>query len=176
MREEIHHHIHVLTGPVQGGKTSLLKERIALLKKGGIRVMGFICPGTISQGRRSEFQLENIHTGQRVAMGSEKEKKGWVKYRRFYFNPEAFSQGKAWIEKAVSEQADLLVIDEVGPMELEGMGWSEILDFLENKTGVFQLWIVRQQILPEVLGKWKIPEDQIFTFETIEDLMKKWKQ
>lgn len=174
MRDESHHQVHVLTGPVQGGKTSLLAEQAALLKHGGIKVMGILSPGVISEGRRTEFQLENIHTGQRIPMGREKEQKGWMKYRRFYFNPEAFRKGRAWIEQAVTEQADLLLIDEVGPLELEGMGWSGILDSLRNESGIRQVWTVRESLVPEVCRRWKIIENQVYTTDSMDVLLKKW--
>jgi len=167
-------HIHVLTGPVQGGKTTLVAEKVAQLKDSGIRVEGFLCPGTMTGRRRSDFTLMNIGSGQKVAMGSEAQMTDWIKYRRFFFNPDAFSEGSLWIKKALAEQADLLIIDEVGPMELEGMGWSDILDFLENKTDINQLWIVRQEILPEVTRRWNIPDQQVFTAKSIEGLLRKW--
>jgi iron complex transport system ATP-binding protein len=69
---------------------------------------------------------------------------------------------------------DLLVIDEVGPMELKGDGWSKTLDTLAQNSSVTQLWIVRQQILNEVSERWKIPNDQILTAETIETLTQRW--
>jgi len=168
------HHIQVLTGPVQGGKTTFVAEQLVGLKTKGIRVHGFLCPGTLDRGRRSGFTLQNIHTGQQLAMGSETKQTGWLKYKRFYFNPAAFILGRAWIEHALSAQADLLVIDEVGPMELEGMGWSEILHILEHKTGMIQLWIVRQDILPEVSGRWHIPEQAVYTKKSLEKLFETW--
>lgn len=174
MRDKKHPHLHVLTGPVLGGKTSLLREKTALLKEGGFRVMGILCPGKISEGRRSEFWLENIHTGEQIPMGSERVMEGWKKYRRFYFNPQAFLTGEVWIQNAVSEQADLLVLDEVGPMELEGQGWYGILEKLQNNSGIKQLWTVREKLVPEVCRRWNIPDDQVYTGKSMEALLKKW--
>ena len=169
-----HHHIFVLTGPVQGGKTTTVSEKVTQLRNRGVKVMGFLCPGSFSEGKRSAFDLENIETGDQIPMGSEREKKGWVKYRRFFFNPQAFLSGATWISESIKRDPDLIVIDEVGPMELEGIGWSEALDNLVKTSSVTQLWIVRQQILPEVIEKWKIPENHLFTIKTIEDLTHKW--
>jgi nucleoside-triphosphatase THEP1 len=153
-----------------------MAEQLTLLKNKGIRVKGFLCPGSLSEGRRSDFSLKNIHNGQELAMGSDTEKEGWIKYRRFYFNPEAFRLGSLWIKEALEEPADLLVIDEVGPMELDGMGWSEILDTLENKSGMDQLWIVRQGILAEVIRRWKISDQQVCTTESMASLFRTWKK
>jgi nucleoside-triphosphatase THEP1 len=169
-----HKHIFVLTGPVQGGKTTLVSEKTSLLREKGVKVMGFLCPGSFSEGLRSAFSLVDLETGRRVPMGDTKKQKGWVKFRRFFFNPEAFVQGELWIKRCLKRDPDLLVIDEVGPMELEGKGWAPTLDTLAQNSSITQLWIVRQQILNEVSEKWKIPEDQIFTAETFENLSHKW--
>lgn len=171
---ELHHHIHVLSGPVQGGKTSFIAEKIPQLKERGLRVGGFLCPGTIAEGRRTDFKLMNIGTGKELPMGNEQELMGWTKFRRFYFNPKTFHEGTKWIMEAIREKADLLVIDEVGPMELEGSGWSDILDFLENKKDIIQLWIVRQEIVPDVLQRWHIPDHHVYTLESIKSLFRKW--
>ncbi len=167
-------HIFVLTGPVQGGKTTLVSEKTSLLREKGVKVMGFLCPGSFSEDLRSAFSLVDLETGRRVPMGDVKEQKGWVKFRRFYFNPEAFVQGELWIKSCLKRDPDLLVIDEVGPMELEGKGWSTTLDTLAQNSSITQLWIVRQQILPDVIQRWIIPEDHVFTTETFENLSHKW--
>ena len=169
-----HFHIFVLTGPVQGGKTNSASEQVTLLKEKGVKVMGFLCPGSFSEGKRSAFSLVDIETGRQVPMGDANEQKGWVKFRRFFFNPEAFIQGELWIKSSLKRDPDLLVIDEVGPMELDGKGWSKILDTLAQKSSVTQWWIVRQEILPDVIQRWNIPENQIFTADTFEKLSYKW--
>lgn len=167
-------HIYVLTGPVQGGKTTAVSEKISLLRENGIKVLGFLCPGSFSEGLRSAFSLEDIETGRQVPMGDADEQKGWVKFRRFFFNPEAFAQGELWIKRALEREPDLLVIDEVGPMELEGYGWSKSLDTLAQNSHIPQLWIVRHEIVPEVLSKWNILDNQVFTLESISELTQRW--
>jgi nucleoside-triphosphatase THEP1 len=169
-----HSHIYILTGPVQAGKTTMVSEKVNLLREKGVNVMGFLCPGSFSGGKRSAFSLVDLETGRQVPMGDVNGQKGWVKFRRFFFNPEAFIQGKLWINGCFKKDPDLLVIDEVGPMELEGGGWSDTLDALAQNSSVAQLWIVRQEIVQEVLRKWSISEDQVYTAESIDNLTRRW--
>ena len=136
--------------------------------------MGFLCPGSFSEGKRSAFTLMDLETGSRIPMGDVNEQKGWVKFRRFFFNPEAFIQGELWIQSCFKKDPGLLVIDEVGPMELEGGGWAKTLDTLAQNSTVAQLWMVRQEIVQEVLRKWSIPEDQVYTAESIDNLIQRW--
>jgi len=165
---EYHHHITLLTGRVQGGKTTQATLLVNRLVNEGFNVMGFLCPGTFSSGVRSAFSLVNIKTGDRIPMGSVEEPEGWVPYRRFHFNPEAFRLGSTWIRDCKTKEPDLVVIDEVGPMELEEMGWWEILQFLCNQKELVQLWIVREHIIQEVAVKWKIPTDNIVRMEALD--------
>jgi nucleoside-triphosphatase THEP1 len=50
-----------------------------------------------------------------------------------------------------------MVIDEVGPMELEGSGWLESLESLQTSSIPVQLWNVREPLIAEVAEKWDIP-------------------
>ncbi|RLD56273.1 MAG: hypothetical protein DRI97_07795, partial [Bacteroidetes bacterium] len=85
--------IFLITGTIQGGKTSYLIELAELLRKRGLSVGGFLAPGTFESGERSGFKLKNILSGVEIPMASTKETAGWFKYRRFWFNPDAFIQG-----------------------------------------------------------------------------------
>ncbi|MCD4711360.1 MAG: nucleoside-triphosphatase [Bacteroidales bacterium] len=131
--------IFLVTGTVQGGKTTFLSELVGLLKKSELKVGGFLSPGRIDFGERSGFNLKNIGNGMVLSMASAQEKGEWIKYRRFWFNPDAFKQGLEWIHKCLLQKPDVVVIDEVGPMELEGSGWSDALKTLRNSSVPVQL-------------------------------------
>ena len=126
----------LVTGKVQGGKTSYLTELVDQLKNREIKVAGFLSPGSFESGERSGFHLKNILTGMEIPMASVREMDAWVKYRRFWFNPDAFRQGREWILSSLTLDPDVMVIDEVGPMELEGSGWSESLESLQNSSAL----------------------------------------
>ena len=50
-------------------------------------------------------------------MASVLKTKNWMKYRRFWFNPDAFNQGREWVRECLMQETQIIVIDEVGPME-----------------------------------------------------------
>lgn len=160
--------VFLVTGPVQGGKTTFLSALAALLKKRGLTPGGFLCPGTFDSGNRSEFYLKNILTGVELPMGSARETLQWFKYRRFWFNPGAFKVGEEWIRECLRQEAQIIVIDEVGPMELEGSGWSEILDDLVKQPVPLQLWSVRENILQEVMQRWNIHSEHLIRIDTMD--------
>ena len=162
------HTIFLVTGPVQGGKTSFLSELAELLKKRGLTLGGFLCPGSFDSGQRSGFSLKNIGTGMKLAMASDKETPEWFKYRRFWFNPLAFKEGKEWIQACLRREPDVVVIDEVGPMELDGSGWSELLNKLVISPVPVHIWSVRENLLGEVMQRWDISSDHHIRIEKTE--------
>ncbi len=160
--------IILLTGSVQGGKTTFLRSLIERLYQRGLKAGGFLCPGTFDSGIRSAFSLKNIQTGVELPMAASKETSDWFKYRRFWFNPEAFITGREWTLEQLSQKPDMLVIDEVGPMELEGSGWSELLEDLVKAPVSLLLWSVRENIVSEVMQQWDVPPDHLIRIDTMD--------
>ena len=91
---------------------------------------------------------------------------GWLRHRGFYFNPDALRKGEEILSDGMQNGAELLVIDEVGPVELSGGGWSRILGEMEKEYHTPQIWVVREKILHEVKDRWQIPEQNIYHAET----------
>ncbi len=162
------HTIFLVTGSVQGGKTTFLSELVGLLKKRELKVGGFLSPGSFDSGERSGFNLKNIENGMQIPMASSQETSKWIKYRRFWFNPDAFKQGFEWIQACLLQKPHVVVIDEVGPMELEGSGWSETLETLRTSSVPVQLWSVRERLLNEVIERWDIPFENVIRIEEVE--------
>jgi len=168
MRNDPHHNIHVITGKVQGGKTTFLTEIIERLTREEVKITGFLCPGSFHKGERSGFTLVNPEDGRQIQLATIQEKKEWLRFSRFYFNPDAFVQGETWIRHGLTQHPDLVVIDEVGPMELQELGWNNVLRIIEKRHDIAQIWVVREQILQDVKQRWNIHPDNIFGIDRTE--------
>ena len=160
-----HHQILVISGPVHGGKTTFVSMLADMLKDHGIEPCGFICKGRFTGGERSAFTLVDLEDGSEIAFATTRKRPGWERFRRFYINPEALAKGERIARKAVREGSDLLVVDEVGPLELEGGGWSGILEMLAVERNLMQIWVARQQIVDALRQRWRIPGENIFRLE-----------
>jgi len=151
----------VVTGGVQRGKTTYLSGLVRHLHKEHISTAGFLSEGTFSGNQRSAFTLVNVENGEKLDLASVEEKEGWVCFGRFFFNPEALAEGERIIRKGMEQKADLVVLDEVGPFELNGGVWSDILDQLCNAHSIAQIWVVRDRVLKEVMKRWNIPLENV---------------
>lgn len=154
--------IHVITGKVQGGKATFLASLVEGLRKHDLRIAGFLSRESVSGERGNGFTLVDLEGGRQVPLASLDKRKGWFGFRRLYFNPAAFIMGERWVRNGLLHSPDLVVIDEVGPMEMEGLGWWKILIHLEDLDHIVQLWIVREQILSVIKEKWRIPDENIY--------------
>jgi nucleoside-triphosphatase THEP1 len=161
----LHENIYIVSGKVQGGKSTFLEEFVRLAGKTSLKIHGFIAEGSFKNKERSGFRLKDINSGESIQMASGDKKEGWQKFSRFYFNPAAFEFGRTVIDKAILGKADLIILDEVGPMELAGKGWSEVIEMLEKQTHIQQLWSVRERLLKEVRIRWHLDEENIYLIQ-----------
>ena len=53
-------------------------------------------------------------------------------------------------------------MDEVGPLEMGGEGWSSSINELKDNRTSIQLWVVREKLLREVMLNHLIPEENLF--------------
>jgi nucleoside-triphosphatase THEP1 len=64
-------------------------------------------------------------------------------------------------EESLSETL-LVVIDEVGPFELQGKGWAASLDRLAAKEGIILMMSVRRSMVREVIRHWGLEGRIVF--------------
>jgi nucleoside-triphosphatase THEP1 len=155
--------IFLLTGPTQSGKTTLLQELVKLMQERGIRSAGFLAPGTFNGGRRDEIFLKPLPGGRKSLLAGRKPQPGSIQFRQFYFNPATLQLGNKLIRDATKENhPEVFILDEVGPMEMQGRGWYSSLELLKDDKRFVQVWVVREKLAREVHMNYMIPEQNIF--------------
>ncbi|HDS06017.1 MAG TPA: hypothetical protein ENO05_00190, partial [Bacteroides sp.] len=75
-------HIALLTGRVQGGKTTIAWEVVEALTGKGLRVAGFLSEGSFRDGERDSFTLRELTSGAVMPLASVDFREGWSRYRR----------------------------------------------------------------------------------------------
>jgi iron complex transport system ATP-binding protein len=127
-----------------------------------LKVDGILATGTYKENQRDTFSLIHIREGRSYELAAREKKPGWFRYRRYFFNPSSFEKGLDVLTKGLSEKNDVLILDEIGPMELGGRGWYKALQVLDRNYRIPQVWVVRENILGEVRDRWNIPEENVF--------------
>jgi nucleoside-triphosphatase len=106
-----------LTGSPGVGKTSVLRRTLELLTQRGFRVGGMISSEIREGGNRVGFEVTDVSTGRRGVLAHIHQSRG-PKVGKYTVNLEDLATiGAGAIREAV-RTVDIIVIDEVGPMEL----------------------------------------------------------
>ncbi len=117
----------LITGPPKSGKTTAINNIIQLLRSRNIVLAGIMCPEIIRDGIRYGFKIIDIKSGREGILASINEEKGprVSKYRVNIPNLEEI--GVKAIETALSDDSQVIVIDEIGKMELLSQKFARVV-------------------------------------------------
>jgi nucleoside-triphosphatase THEP1 len=75
--------------------------------------------------------------------------------------------GKNILEDPLIINNDLIIVDEIGPYELDGKIWAESLTRLLTGQSCSILLVVREQLVNQVLQQWSLKDAMIIEFGQI---------
>lgn len=152
----------IITGALHEGKTTFALKVADSLREKGFRPGGFLAIAVNEEGKRSGFILKDLSSGREAELCSNKPDPERVNYGHFYFNREILKAGEQILKPEELSDKQTVFIDEIGPLELKGQGWSRAIDTLCQSNTILQVWIVREGIVHEVLKKWSVGHAYIF--------------
>ncbi len=143
----------IITGERGAGKTTFVTRVVERLRERGLRVRGLLSPGEIRDGARWAIDLVDVATGERRRFATRDVEAEWIEVGSFRVDPEALEAGARALAPDRVADADLVVVDEIGPWELSGRGWSVALDRLRAEGGPPLLLVVRRALVDEALAR-----------------------
>jgi nucleoside-triphosphatase THEP1 len=143
-----------VTGLSGVGKTAWCTRLVELAREKGLSVSGVLSPSIFKDTRKVGINLVDLSTGESRQLASlrhaESEKSGTP---RWSFDPEVTAWGNCVLEE--SSASDLLVIDELGPLEfLQNKGFTAGLHRLDAGDYKVACVVVRASLLPSALQRW----------------------
>jgi nucleoside-triphosphatase THEP1 len=168
----------ILTGEVHVGKTTVCRAVVHLARQRGHCVRGILTPPIVDdQGRRLGVSVVDLTSGEqrmlarcRSAVPGLAPGVNWSGPRLgdYYFDIGALQWGQEVIVQAIAANCDLLVVDEIGRLELEqSAGFSDALDLLAARTAQpiagHRLLVVRRPLLPKF--RRRLPDFESVMFE-----------
>lgn len=154
--------LFIVSGEINSGKTSFLTFLVSWLQKRAWTVGGFLAPGEMEQGEKMAYRLRVLPEGEERELCRVQEKKKLISTGRYTFNPETIRWGEKMIHPSRCATFDVIVVDEVGPLELKGEGWAGVLGKLILLKDSIQIWSVRSSVLERVQAVWTISPEDIF--------------
>lgn len=155
----------IITGDIGQGKTTLVNKVISSLKDQKIMIGGFLSIGNDEKGIRKGFTLYNIPTKGKIELCSDSGDDKNLRLGRYYFNKEALSEGLKILSPENLKDKQLIVIDEIGPLELSGRGWNSAIENLTRNSTVPQLWVVRRSLVRKIISRWNTGDIYVFDIE-----------
>jgi nucleoside-triphosphatase len=159
--------IYILSDAVHTGKTTAVQHLIA----GWQHVRGVVCPD--HNGLRTVCDIEE-DICYPLQLADCDSLLPTIKIGKYFFSDTGFAQARAILTKATScTSGELVVVDEVGLLELEGGGLEPALSELlsqQNGRNYSVLLIVRDTLLATVIQHYRIDKPSIYNLNTFNTL------
>ena len=151
--------LYILTGNIQTGKTTALLNWC----KQRNDVSGIATP--VINGKR---YFLNIATTDTFKMEADETETNILNIGRFTFSQAAFDTANAILQQPSKSQ--YVIVDEIGPLELQNKGLYESIIFLlkENKSNL--LLVVREKLVEAVIEFFKLQQVTILTINDLQQL------
>ena len=147
--------IYLVTGAVGEGKTAWLVKLTGLMKERGISTGGILALRIMEEGKTTGYDITDISSGSRTPF-LRQTGDATVGVERFTMDEAGFRAGQRALDPSVNRTMDVVIIDEVGPLELRGQGWSDRISGLLHETRAILILAVRKNLTEDVKEKFGI--------------------
>ncbi len=157
--------LFLVTGYRGAGKTTFCRRIAQSAREAGWDVAGILSNPLFEGDLRIAIQAEDARTGEThiLAVRSEDPSPG---AKHWKFDREILDWGNQVFQKSIP--CDLLIVDEVGPLELEnGSGWQAGLQAVDSQEYAIAIVVVRAELLGEALLRWG--DARLVEIDTLED-------
>lgn len=141
--------VSIISGPVGSGKTSRLIHWLD-----GREAFGFLSP--ILNHKRV---LQNVATHEIIPFETRLNDET-INIGRYSFDPNAFDAGGAWLMDSIINPNSLIIIDEIGKLELDNKGFGPYLhvffEQIRTRDDLRLIIIIRDYLLDAVISEYKL--------------------
>jgi nucleoside-triphosphatase THEP1 len=138
--------IWMISGERQAGKTSFCQELARMARQSGWEMGGILSPAVFEQGVKIGILAQDVRSGETRRLASllpqgEED----LQFSSWFFDRRTLAWGNAIFETCLP--CDLLVIDEIGPLELNHqMGWTAAIPTLSIPRYRLALVVLRPEL------------------------------
>ncbi|MBN1790492.1 MAG: hypothetical protein JW830_08355 [Bacteroidales bacterium] len=155
--------VFIITGDVSEGKTGFLVGLLQRLRDKDLLIGGFYAPRIMQDGKTLGYDLVFVETDNKLSFLRIKQNGIPGGIGKYEINAETLEQGKSILSAENSRNKDVVIIDEIGRLELQGHGWSSCLENLLAKPALCLILSIRKDILNLVLEKFEIRNPSIYS-------------
>ncbi len=133
------------TGPKHRGKTTAAARLARMAGQCGFRVAGLLAPSIYRNGHLVGFDALDVANDARTPLAVRRDDPG--DGGAFRFIADGLRLGRHALDVAAVDGADLVIVDEFGPLELALRGWRQAVDALVRAGRVPLLIVVRRELV-----------------------------
>lgn len=139
--------LFLVTGVSGSGKTTFCREMVKAAQRSAWQVAGLLSLPEYDGSEKIGIWTQDLRSGEKRMLASvQRQSENDLLFGKWFFNSQALEWGKDVLKTSIP--CDLLVVDELGPLELKlSQGWTNALDVI--LTGQFRLALV--VIRPELV-------------------------
>jgi nucleoside-triphosphatase THEP1 len=155
----------LISGDYAQGKTNFIKHFLTLFEVKNLNLAGFYAPRILDQNETIGYDLVEINTGKPYPFLSlaPSDIKGDI--GKFTVNADTLFR----FQKSLTityDKPTLVILDEIGKWELQEKGWFQTIQHLSKQSNVLQVWIVRNDFVPEILNRFQIHTSNVISIES----------
>jgi len=149
--------VFIVTGTIGEGKTTQIEQIVEALKTKNISIGGIFSPRIVENGTTTGYDVVDIATNERTPFLRTSQDERLPKLGRYRMLPDGLNKGHRALKKSLKLHR-VVVVDEVGRLELEDAGWAENLHYLLSHSGCSVILSVRDRFMEEVIAKWYLKD------------------
>ncbi len=161
----------IITGEIGAGKTTFLQNLVQELKEEGISVKGIFSKRLMENGATTGYEIVNIASNKSYPFLGVEKKDFANKIGKYFIDSKGLKQAKKTLRDI--DLSEVIIVDEIGKLELRGDGWADELHLLTQKNAAVLLFSVRKEVVNEVKEKWNLIPVAIFEINETTSLTKK---
>ena len=155
--------VYILTGTVRSGKSIFLKQLVRHLKQASVNVNGYLSVAVHEDNKKIGYDLLVIKTGKSFPFLRLRGDEAWERIGPYFFVASSLKKAEAIIHSR--PDSDVLIIDEIGPLELKGKGLWPALKKKLDRSPARLLIVVRKNILHDVVKRINEIDQEVRIFD-----------
>ncbi len=163
--------ILIISGKINSGKSTACKDLVRRLQSSQKNIGGILSIPFWRHGEKKAYYALDISTEEGTLLATTEPVYPAYRYGRFFFPLSGFSFAKSVLYAAADlsemkkqNKKDILIIDEIGPLECLGQGFTPLLrDLMDRFSGILLL-VMREEYTRKLCTYFKIPynKEKIF--------------
>lgn len=154
--------VFIITGLTGEGKTRFIEKLTESLKGQGVRAGGIMAPRITEEETTTGYDIADISTGKRVPFLRHINRQLKHGFERFTVIDEGYQTGLAALDPDRNISSNIVVVDEIGPMELSGKGWDKRMTELMETYKGHLIVVVRKSLVEEVKHRYGISDPVLY--------------